>query len=97
MAPIKEQTGTASISALQQLPTHRQLERLTGVGRGQIENSREKQYWMPRICPMLPAELNKEKRNNLIISCLVLDVGLHQLTRLNDVTYGEINKLYKKK
>ena len=110
---IKEQTGTTSISAFQQLSdeikrnilkllkengaSHRQLERLTGVGRGLIENSREKQYWMPRICPMLPAELNKEKRNNLIISCLVLDVGLHQLTRLNDVTYGEINKLYKKK
>ena len=40
-------------------------------------------------------ELEKEKRNELIVSCLEIGTGLRQLSRLTGVTYGVINKLNK--
>ena len=41
-------------------------------------------------------ELEKDKRNEIIISCLEIGTGLRQLSRLTGVTYGVINKLNKK-
>ena len=41
-------------------------------------------------------ELEKDKRNEIIISCLELGTGLRQLSRLTGVTYGVINKLSKR-
>ena len=38
-------------------------------------------------------ELEKEKRNEIILSCLEIGTGLRQLSRLTGVTYGVINKL----
>ena len=40
-------------------------------------------------------ELEKEKRNEIIVSCLEIGTGLRQLSRLTGVTYGVINKLNK--
>lgn len=40
-------------------------------------------------------ELEKEKRNEIILSCLEIGTGLRQLSRLTGVTYGVINKLNK--
>ena len=42
-------------------------------------------------------ELGKDKRNEIIISCLELGTGLRQLSRLTGVTYGVINKLNKRR
>ena len=42
-------------------------------------------------------ELEKDKRNDIIISCLELGVGLRQLSRLTGVTYGVINRIKSKK
>ena len=42
-------------------------------------------------------ELEKEKRNEIILSCLELGAGLRQLSRLTGVTYGVINKLNKRR
>ena len=42
-------------------------------------------------------ELEKEKRNEIIISCLELGVGLRQLSRLTGVTYGVINRIKNRK
>lgn len=42
-------------------------------------------------------ELEKEERNEIIISCLELGVGLRQLSRLTGVTYGVINRIKNKK
>ena len=41
--------------------------------------------------------LDKELRNEIIISCLELGTGLRQLSRLTGVTYGVINRLNNKK
>lgn len=41
--------------------------------------------------------LEKERRNEIIISCLTLGSGLRQLPRLTGVTYGVINRLQKRK
>ena len=41
-------------------------------------------------------ELDKERRNEIIISCLELGTGLRQLSRLTGVTYGVINRINKK-
>lgn len=38
-------------------------------------------------------ELEKEKRNEVIISCLEKGAGMRQLSRLTGVTYGVINRL----
>lgn len=38
-------------------------------------------------------ELDKEKRNEIIISCLKQGTGLRQLSRLTGVTYGVINRI----
>ena len=38
-------------------------------------------------------ELDKEKRNEVIISCLERGAGMRQLSRLTGVTYGVINRL----
>ena len=38
-------------------------------------------------------ELDKEKRNEVIISCLEKGAGMRQLSRLTGVTYGVINRL----
>lgn len=40
-------------------------------------------------------ELEKEKRNEIIVSCLEIGTGLRLLSRLTGVTYGVINKLNK--
>ena len=40
-------------------------------------------------------ELEKELRNEIILSCLEIGTGLRQLSRLTGVTYGVINKLNK--
>jgi len=40
-------------------------------------------------------ELEKEKRNEIIVSCLEIGTGLRQISRLTGVTYGVINKLNK--
>ncbi len=40
-------------------------------------------------------ELDKGRRNEIILSCLELGTGLRQLSRLTGVTYGVINKLNK--
>lgn len=40
-------------------------------------------------------ELEKEKRNEIIVSCLEIGTGLRQLSRLTGVTYVVINKLNK--
>lgn len=37
--------------------------------------------------------LDKEKRNEIIISCLKQGTGLRQLSRLTGVTYGVINRI----
>ena len=42
-------------------------------------------------------EMEKEKRNEVIISCLELGAGMRQLSRLTGVTYGVINRLRGKK
>ena len=42
-------------------------------------------------------ELEKDKRNEIIISCLELGTGLRQLSRLTGVTYGVINRINKKR
>ena len=42
-------------------------------------------------------ELDKELRNEIIISCLELSTGLRQLSRLTGVTYGVINRINNKK
>ena len=42
-------------------------------------------------------ELDKERRNEIVISCLELGTGLRQLSRLTGVTYGVINKLSKRR
>lgn len=42
-------------------------------------------------------ELEKEKRNEIIMSCLEKGCGLRQLSRLTGVTYGVINKLNKRR
>lgn len=41
-------------------------------------------------------ELEREKRNKIIISCLERGAGLRQLSRLTGVTYGVINRLRSK-
>ena len=41
--------------------------------------------------------LDKELRNEIIISCLELGTGLRQLSRLTGVTYGVINRIKSKK
>ena len=41
--------------------------------------------------------LDKELRNEIIISCLELGTGLRQLSRLTGVTYGVINRINNKK
>lgn len=38
-------------------------------------------------------ELDKDKRNEIIISCLERGAGMRQLSRLTGVTYGVINRL----
>ena len=38
-------------------------------------------------------EMDKEKRNEIITSCLELGAGMRQLSRLTGVTYGVINRL----
>ena len=42
-------------------------------------------------------ELDKEKRNEIIISCMELGAGMRQLSKLTGVTYGVINRLRGKK
>ena len=44
--------------------------------------------------PIKVQTLDKEKRNETIISCLELGTGLRQLSRLTGVTYGVINRLH---
>ena len=41
--------------------------------------------------------LDKELRDEIIISCLELGTGLRQLSRLTGVTYGVINRIKSKK
>jgi hypothetical protein len=38
-------------------------------------------------------EMDKEKRNEIITSCLERGAGMRQLSRLTGVTYGVINRL----
>ena len=38
-------------------------------------------------------EMDKEKRNEIIVSCLEIGVGMRQLSRLTGVTYGVINRV----
>ena len=38
-------------------------------------------------------EVDKEKRNEIIVSCLEIGAGMRQLSRLTGVTYGVINRL----
>ena len=47
--------------------------------------------------PIKVHTLDKEKRNETIISCLELGTGLRQLSRLTGVTYGVINRLHTKR
>ena len=47
--------------------------------------------------PIKVQELEKEKRNEIITSCLELGTGLRQLSRLTGVTYGVINRIKNKK
>ena len=41
-------------------------------------------------------ELEREKRNKVIISCLKRGAGMRQLSRLTGVTYGVVNRLRRK-
>lgn len=41
-------------------------------------------------------EMDKEKRNEIIVSCLEIGAGMRQLSRLTGVTYGVINRLKNK-
>ena len=45
--------------------------------------------------PVKAGIVEKEKRNEIIVSCLEIGTGLRQLSRLTGVTYGVINKLNK--
>ena len=47
--------------------------------------------------PIKVQELDKDKRNEVIISCLEQGVGLRQLSRITGVTYGVINRIKNKK
>ena len=38
-------------------------------------------------------EMDKEKRNEIIVCCLERGAGMRQLSRLTGVTYGVINRL----
>ena len=38
-------------------------------------------------------EMDKERRNEVIVSCLEIGAGMRQLSRLTGVTYGVINRL----
>ena len=40
--------------------------------------------------------MDKEKRNEIIVSCLGIGAGMRQLSRLTGVTYGVINRLKNK-
>ena len=42
-------------------------------------------------------EMDKERRNEIIISCLEIGAGMRQLSRLTGVTYGVINRVRWKK
>ena len=41
-------------------------------------------------------EMDKERRNEIIISCLEIGAGMRQLSRLTGVTYGVINRVRSK-
>ena len=43
--------------------------------------------------PLKVQELNKEKRNEILLAALELGAGLRQLSRLTGVTYGVIHRL----
>ena len=47
--------------------------------------------------PLEIQALDKEQRNQILLSLLDLGAGLRQLSRLTGVTYGVINKLSKRR
>ena len=65
-----------------------------------IGDQEVRQYLLDHFQISMPLEvqaLDKEQRNQILLSLLDLGAGLRQLSRLTGVTYGVINKLNKRR